>query len=140
MPLISRLPLLKIVFKCSFSISELPSNFNFDDDLICRLAVKWSVPFEDLGRNLPHIRDKVKSGNYELRETEDLGDAEEENRALFFFQFPLSEDCIILVDSISSYAAACAELLVRACVPNQPCCQHCWLINLVILFFSLSAT
>ena len=88
-----------------------------DESLLCRLAVRWSVPLDHLDRELPHIRGKILRGEFQPEVNDEAdSDPEDEDRAFFFFAFPLGEDSIVLVDSIPAFEQACSHLAVRA--PN----------------------
>jgi len=97
------------LFALSQLDQELSSNYTFDEDLICRLSVKWCVPVDDLDQVSPLIREKIRNGNYATEETIDV---KEEEHDLFFFALPLSEDRIVLVEDARGFDLACAKLQV----------------------------
>ena len=83
--------------------------------MLARLAVKWSIPSECLAEELPRVHQLVQSRDWAEVSFEDDGEAEDGRngaRDLFFFQLPLGDDNIELVDSLQAYEKACESLKV----------------------------
>ena len=88
-----------------------------DETLLARLSLKWNLPLDCLASDLPHIHELVESrdwaagdSNHDTRDGQPADDA----REIFFFQFPLGDDRIEMVDSVEVFKVACASLKVLA--------------------------